>query len=75
MEFGDDVLASMTDMARVKKIYKLNIGGGGKGGGVISGVAGLNLNGGLNGAGKEERERRELEMLVLGCMALRGSTN
>jgi EKC/KEOPS complex subunit CGI121/TPRKB len=56
----------MTDIARVKKIYKLN-----------------NL-GGANGRGKEgtvdERDRtgqgiKEVEMLVLGSMALRGATN
>lgn len=65
----------MTDVARVKKIYKLNSGGVGKGVSVASSVASLNLNGGLNGAGNEEGGRRELEVLVLGYMALRGSTN
>jgi len=50
----------------VKKIYKLNsfLGGGGKKG-VVNG----------NGVTGEEEERKELEMLVLGCMALRGSMN
>ena len=64
----------MTDLARVKKIYKLNAVAGaakgkGKGGGVVNG------NGMVNGEGEEKDERRELEMLVLGAMALRGVTN
>ena len=50
----------MTDLARVRKIYKL-IGGGGGGKNWVK-------NGG-------EDERKELEVLVLGCIALRGSTN
>jgi EKC/KEOPS complex subunit CGI121/TPRKB len=53
----------MTDLARVRKIYKLNGGGGGKNSGV---------NGVKNGG---EDERKELEVLVLGSIALRGSTN
>jgi EKC/KEOPS complex subunit CGI121/TPRKB len=57
--FSDEELSSMTDMARVKKIYKLNSVGAGKGGAVVNG----------------EAERREMEMLVLGSMALRGATN
>jgi EKC/KEOPS complex subunit CGI121/TPRKB len=47
----------MTDLARVRKIYKLN--GGGKNGVKVEG----------------EDERKELEILVLGSIALRGSTN
>jgi EKC/KEOPS complex subunit CGI121/TPRKB len=54
----------MTDLARVRKIYKLN-GAGGNGGG--RGVNGVKTGG--------EDERKELEILVLGCIALRGSTN
>lgn len=61
--FEDDVLASMTDLARVRKIYKLNVQGGGKKDAVV------------NGVGKEEVERKELEITVLGSMALRGATN
>lgn len=56
--FNDEVLSSMTDVARVKKIYKLNAGGGGK-------------KPVINGVGKVD-ERRELEVAVLGAMALRG---
>jgi len=59
--FEDNVLATMTDLARVRKIYKLNAGGW--------------KNGMTNGMKKEEEDRKELEVLVLGCIALRGSTN
>lgn len=52
----------MTDWARVRKVYKLGVGsGGGKG-----------LERGVNGG---DEEKRELEVLVLGSMALRGATN
>jgi len=66
VEFSDAVLGSMTDLARVKKIYKLNnaSGGGGKGGKAV-----------VNGTSKGDMERKELEMLILGSMALRGATN
>jgi EKC/KEOPS complex subunit CGI121/TPRKB len=64
----------MTDVARVKKIYKLNANGGGAGGkknGQLNGVAeALSVNG-----TKDAGEREELEVLVLGAMALRGITN
>jgi EKC/KEOPS complex subunit CGI121/TPRKB len=66
----------MTDVPRVKKIYKLNSGGGGGGakrnGQVERGMEGLSVNGmGM----RNEDERKELENLVLGAMALRGVTN
>lgn len=56
----------MTDLGRVRKIYKLNAIGGGK-----------NAKGGKGGVKVvgEVAERRELEVLVLGCMALRGAAN
>jgi len=65
--FEDEELQTMTDVARVKKVYKLNAGGGGKKGGVN----------GANGVGNEKGvdERKELEIIVLGAMALRGATN
>jgi EKC/KEOPS complex subunit CGI121/TPRKB len=52
----------------VRKIYKLNSAGGG-GKNSKSEVSGLN---GVNGSGKEVRD---LEVAVLGAMALRGVTN
>lgn len=59
--FTDENLSLMTDTARVKKIYKLNsVGGGGKA------VGGKEIG---------DAERKELEILILGSMALRGATN
>jgi EKC/KEOPS complex subunit CGI121/TPRKB len=70
------VLAKMTDVPRVKKIYKLNSGGGGGGakrnGQVNGGMEGLSINGMRM---RNVSERKELENLVLGAMALRGVTN
>jgi EKC/KEOPS complex subunit CGI121/TPRKB len=73
--FEDNVLSQMTDIARVKKIYKLNSNGGGAGKkkGQVNGAVSEGLN--VNGTGSDEDERKELEILVLGCMALRGVTN
>ncbi|KAF5872091.1 putative protein cgi121 protein [Botrytis fragariae] len=65
--FDEESLASMVDIARVKKLYKLNaLGGGGKKGGA-NGVSGKAEN--------KVDERKELEIMVLGAMALRGATN
>lgn len=49
----------------MKKIYKLN----------SSGSGGKGAKGLVNGKGKEDAEKKELEMLILGSMALRGATN
>ncbi|KAA8574710.1 hypothetical protein EYC84_003960 [Monilinia fructicola] len=71
VEFDDEVLRSGTDLARVRKLYKLNLAGG-------AGAGKKGANGKANGAGASasaEDERRELEILVLGAMALRGATN
>ncbi|CAG8959311.1 hypothetical protein HYFRA_00013081 [Hymenoscyphus fraxineus] len=57
--FSDEVLGGLVDERRVRKVYKLGGVGGGKGGVIQSG-------------GEREREKRELEVLVLGGMALRG---
>lgn len=78
--FEDEVITGMTDWARVRKIYKLGGmgGGGGKGGaGKGKGGVGDGKRGGGYGGGSElgEEERREMEMLILGAMALRGATN
>ncbi|KAF7958338.1 hypothetical protein EAE96_001889 [Botrytis aclada] len=66
--FDDESLASMVDVARVKKLYKLNVTGGGGGKkGAANGVSGK--------AESTVDERKELEIMVLGAMALRGATN
>lgn len=56
----------MTDVARVRKIYKLNVGGGGKEKG---------MNGVVGEEGKGEGGLSEIELGVLGAMALRSVTN
>lgn len=63
--FDDDFIAEMTDLARVRKIYKLNnnSGSGGKKSGVV------------NGTSKEKEERKDMEISILGSIALRGATN
>ncbi|KAL3425282.1 hypothetical protein PVAG01_02073 [Phlyctema vagabunda] len=55
VRFDDAVLERMTDLPRVRKIYKLNSAPAA----LVQGVQGL----------------KELEVLVLGSMALRGATN
>ncbi|KAH8596659.1 kinase binding protein CGI-121-domain-containing protein [Bisporella sp. PMI_857] len=57
--FGDEVLAGMTDLARVRKIYKLN----------SSSAKGAKIS------VSADVEKKELEMVILGSMALRGATN
>ncbi|KAH8813078.1 kinase binding protein CGI-121-domain-containing protein [Xylogone sp. PMI_703] len=62
--FGDGNLSDMTDIARVKKVYKLN---------TVSSVNGDALKKAVaNGDGKGKDWRGELEVLLLGAMALRG---
>ena len=69
VEFSDESLGAMTDVARVKKIYKFNDGEGGAGSskakvGVVT-----------NGVDDEAAtQRRELEVAILGMMALRGAS-
>ncbi|TVY28343.1 EKC/KEOPS complex subunit [Lachnellula hyalina] len=58
-----EAVGGMLDVGKVRKVYKLNSGGGG-------GKKGLG-----NGVVNEEEERRELEVFVLGAMALRGASN
>ena len=62
--FSDDGLQDMTDLARVRKIYRLNTTNSG----------GKKTVNGINGT-SEVGERKEVEILVLGSMALRGATN
>ncbi|CAL3972354.1 unnamed protein product [Diplocarpon coronariae] len=70
--FTDEVLREMTDIARVRKIYKADGGAGGRAN--VGGGNGAKVTRELAG-GEEERARREVEVLVLGAMALRSLTN
>lgn len=65
----DESLAAGTDLGRVRKVYKLNAGGGKAGKRKGAG------DGDGDGSGRDEQGRRELEIAVLGAMALRGVTN
>ncbi len=79
--FSDEVLHTLTDEARVRKVYKLPVVGGGKG----KGKRAEDEEEGKRAEDKEEGDGqvdlepqddgRELEMLVLGCMALRGNVH
>lgn len=70
MEFSDDSLASLTDLARVRKIYKLGDLAATKGGGSLG-----KKNVSTTKTGDEERlEISGIEGAVLGAMALRGAT-
>jgi EKC/KEOPS complex subunit CGI121/TPRKB len=74
LPFTDSSIASLTDFARVKKIYKLNSSGGSS---TKKGKPAVNGSGHheVNGAGGKVDELRELEVAILGAMALRGATN
>ncbi|KAG9233543.1 kinase binding protein CGI-121-domain-containing protein [Amylocarpus encephaloides] len=69
LPFTDESIENVTDLARVRKIYKLNAGGGAKGKGGKGG------KGGVNNVTSRVDERKELEVAVLGAIALRGATN
>lgn len=75
MPFEDSVLQKMTDIARVKKIYKLISSGDGSGKrkGQVNRAVDERLNG--TEAGSKVDGRTDLEISILGCMALRGVTN
>lgn len=60
--FEDENLSDMTDIARLKKIYKLN---------TVSSVNG-DKKGAINGDATGNDWKKELEVLILGAMALRG---
>ena len=62
VEFSDAVLMGMTDTARVRKIYKLN---------AQPQAMGMISKDQSNGSSEEER--KELEVMVLGLMALRAA--
>ena len=65
--FGDENLGGVTaeGRTRVRKLYKLGSTA------AVNGVKGVNGH----VSGREDEERRELEMQVLGSMALRGAKN
>jgi len=60
--FGDNELAKSTDLARVKKIYKLNSSGAGGKKALVNG----------HGSGLGIDDQKETELQILGAMALRG---
>ena len=61
----EDTIREMTDVPRVKKVYKLN-----------GNNAGAKKNSALtNGTGKERQEMKEMEILILGGLAMRGYSN
>ena len=79
IEFSDANLARMADIARIRKLYKLSGGGddGGKGkrrrkDGTEEGSNSVGEVSGKDDGSGEESERKELEIAVLGLMALRG---
>ena len=80
VEFSDANLANTVDIAKIKKLYKLGgIGDDGtkgkrrrkdgkeEGSDLLNGLKDTDKGGGA------ERERKELEVLILGLMALRGA--
>lgn len=73
------MIAGLTDWGKVRKAYKLNGGGGGGGKkwGIGNGGGKEGVKEGKEGSGNGlgEDERREMEVLILGAMALRGATN
>ena len=80
VEFSDMSIASTADIARIKKLYKLggigDDGNKGKRRRKDGKAEGSDLIDGLNGrdkSGGAERERKELEVAILGLMALRGA--
>ena len=68
IEFNDETLMEKTDVAKVKKIYKLNTLSSTKS---KRGKAGDIENDGVT---FEKDSRKELEVAVLGLMALRGAS-
>ena len=80
VEFSDANLANTADIGRIKKLYKLggigDDGSKGKRRRKDGREEGSDLISGLNEkdkGGGAERERKELEVAILGLMALRGA--
>ena len=69
VEFSDHVLRAMTDLARVKKAYKLNsVAGSGSG----SGKGGKAAPADVQEAAADDF--KQIEVAMLGAMALRGAS-
>jgi hypothetical protein len=66
IEFNDKCLAHMTDLARVRKLYRLHIPA------QVVGNKPHDTKGGVSGV-RDEVALRELEISILGLMALRGA--
>ena len=65
VEFDDVSLSEMSDLAEIKKVYKI---GTGPSKGKQSGA------GGVIDTAREAKERQDIEVTVLGLMAIRGAT-
>lgn len=63
IEFSDKCLAQKTDLVRVRKLYKLNTSAHNKQNDIKGGASGV----------KDEFALKELEISVIGLMALRGA--
>ena len=61
-------LGKCVDFGRVRKVYKINAGGGGGGG-----KKGGKEKGAVNGMASAEDERKEIEAVILGMMTIKGS--
>lgn len=69
---------AQTDLQAVRKAYKLNNVSQASGGGGKKTKSNVSVNGALSSGGEDAaadavRERREVEVAVLGMMALKGS--
>lgn len=72
VEFSDENLGTLTDLARVRKIYKLNNDGGRKSK-KPSKESQLSKPEAASDNVDESHEKKELEVAILGVMALRGA--
>jgi len=66
--FTNESLAPITDVARVRKIYKLDTPSEG-----TSKVKGAKLPNGVSQASTVENEKKEMEKAILGLIAIKGS--
>jgi len=71
VEFSDEVLLEIVDLARVRKIYKLNSN---EGPGKKNKGRSLEGTNGVDGLRKDEHAMKALEVAILGMIALRGAS-